>query len=200
MFDKFELSDIKLIILVGFSLVVVLIVWSIISSFVTVVSGLVVESDKKLYNEIMETFKERFVDILDNENYTEVKRTYLMSNLSQELEKINFKYSKKYLGAVIRENVKLHNIETFPGDIPNNVYLKMPTSDESFIWVVFSDTKSRYINFDKGEEVEVDGVIDRVNLVSSNLPESVNQNLDKFFKADFALHLQDDAKIKKLKS
>lgn len=199
MIGNLDLGDIRLIVLGGLAVVAILVIWAILSSFVSIVSGPVVAADKKVYNEMMEKFKIRFKDILENDSYTEVKRSYLMSALAEELDKINRQTSKKYLGAVVRERVKLHDIETFPGEIPNNVYLKMPTSDGSFIWVVFSDTKNRYIDFNKGEEVEIDGVIDQVNLVPANLPRTLDDQLDKFFRADFALHLQDDAKMRKVR-
>lgn len=193
------LGDIRLIaigiaVFVGF-----LVVWAVLSSFVSVVNGVIINEDKKSYNELVSSYKSRFQDIYSNENYTEVKRQYLLGQLVAELEKLNKKTQKKYLGSVVKETAVLYNIETYPGDVPNNVYLKLPAGD-SFIWCVFNDTKNKYINFDKGEEVEIDGVVDRINLLPSRLPPSLDYNIDKFFRADFAVHLKDDAKMRKVQA
>ncbi len=192
------MSDVRLIIIGGAVFVGILIVWAILSSFVSVVSGLVLEEDKQNYNQLMDSFKSRFKDIFTNSSYTEVKRQYLLEQLAGELSKINQKTRKKYLGAVVKDQAKIYNIETYPGEVPNNVYLKLPTNTNKTIWCAFNDTRNRYINFDRDEEVDIDGVIGRINLVPSALPPSLDYNLDKFFHADFAVHLKDDSKMRKL--
>ena len=73
--------------------------------------------------------------------------------------------------------------------------------NEDFIWCVFSDTKNRYIDFDKGEPVRIEGQIDLINLATSKLPNYLPDNPDNpdtLFQSDFAVHLQDDAKMTKL--
>ena len=73
--------------------------------------------------------------------------------------------------------------------------------NEDFIWCVFSDTKNRYIDFDKGEPVRIEGQIDLINLATSKLPNYLPDNPnnpDTLFQSDFAVHLQDDAKMTKL--
>ncbi len=200
MLDSLSISDIKNLIILGVVIIGILLIWAIISSFVTVVDGSTIYEDKKDYNKLMQSYKEKFKDIFENENYTEVKRSYLLDQLEAEITKINQKIAKKYIGAVVKDKAKVHNIETFPGEIPNNVFLKLPTGEEnSFIWCIFNDSKNRYIDFDKGEEVEMDGTIDRINLVPSKLQSHLDENIDKLFKADFAIHLQDDANMKKIK-
>ncbi len=193
------LSDLKTWIIVGISIILILIVWAIVSSFVTVVNGLVIFKDKLHYHELMDEFKERFKDIFENENYTQVKRRFLLDKLGNEIAELNRRLARKYIGTVLQDQAIVHNIETFPADIPNNVYLKLPVGDGGdFIWCVFSDTKNRYIDFDKGESVYVEGQIEIVNLASSRLPNSLPRNPDKLFQADFAVRLQDDAKLAKL--
>ena len=70
--------------------------------------------------------------------------------------------------------------------------------NEDFIWCVFSDTKNHYIDFDKGEPVRIEGQIDLINLATSKLPNYLLDNPDTLFQSDFAVHLQDDAKMTKL--
>ena len=193
------LSDLKTWIIVGISIILILIVWAIVSSFVTVVNGLVIFKDKLHYHELMDEFKERFKDIFENENYTQVKRRFLLDKLGNEIAELNRRIARKYIGTVLQDKAIVYNIETFPGDVPNNVYLKLPVSDDGeFIWCVFSDTKNRYIDFDKGEPVNIEGQIELINLVSSKLPNFLPENPNKLFQADFAIHLQDDAKMTKL--
>ncbi len=200
MLDYLSVSDIKNLIIFGVIIIGILLIWATLSSFVTVVDGPTIYEDKKNYNKLMQSYKEKFKEVFENENYTEVKRSYLLNQLETEIIKVNQKIAKKYVGAVVKDKAKVHNIETFPAEIPNNVFLKILTGKEdSFIWCVFSDSKGRYVNFDKGEEVEIDGTIDHINLVPSKLPSHLDENVDKLFKADFAIHLQDNANIKKIK-
>ncbi len=194
-----DLTDVRLLFVGTGVFVGIVIIWAVLSSFVSVVSGLVINADKQKYNELMQSFKERFEDIFNNDSYTEVKQQYLFKELAAELKQINHKFTKKYIGTVVKDTATVYNIETYPGEVPNNVYLKLPAGNDEFIWCVFNDVKSRYINFDKGEEVEVDGVVNKLNLVPAKLPPSLKYNIESFFHADFAVHLQDDAKIKKSK-
>lgn len=195
----FTLADLKTWMIVGISIILILIVWAIVSSFVTVVDGLTIYKDKLYYHELMQQFSQRFVDIFSNSNYTQVKRQFLLDKLGNEIAELNRRMARKYIGTVLQDQALVYNIQTFPGDVPNNVYLKLPVNDnEDFIWCVFSDTKNRYIDFDKGEPVRIEGQIDLINLATSKLPNYLPDNPDTLFQSDFAVHLQDDAKMTKL--
>ena len=60
----FTLADLKTWMIVGISIILILIVWAIVSSFITVVDGLTIYKDKLYYHELMQQFSQRFVDIL----------------------------------------------------------------------------------------------------------------------------------------
>ena len=65
---NFTLVDLKTWMIVGISIILILIVWAIVSSFVTVVDGLTIYKDKLYYHELMQQFSQRFVDIFSNSN------------------------------------------------------------------------------------------------------------------------------------
>ena len=46
--------------------------------------------------------------------------------------------------------------------------------------------------------MRIEGQIDLINLATSKLPNYLPDNPDQLFQADFAVHLQDDAKMTKL--
>jgi len=46
--------------------------------------------------------------------------------------------------------------------------------------------------------VRIEGQIDLINLATSKLPNYLPDNPDTLFQSDFAVHLQDDAKMTKL--
>jgi len=51
---NFTLADLKTWMIVGISIILILIVWAIVSSFVTVVDGLTIYKDKLYYHELMQ--------------------------------------------------------------------------------------------------------------------------------------------------